>query len=344
VPPRLDDRYELTTDLLGSGNFGEVWRAEDTHQDQTVAIKLFRDHVALDAVLLEARAQTRLQPLLAHPHVLPLLNVVLKPPRPFIVMPYMPRGSVEAKLTGGNTNLVEAVRWARDALDGLAYVHGLGVLHRDVKPNNLLLDEHDRVRLSDFGIAEDTLKGSAGQMAYGAHQAPEFYLNGTTSAATDIWAMGCTLYRLITDNQYPFGSPLRVDDMLQGKFTPAQQVNPQVPLRLSSVVKTALSVDPGDRFRSALEMVGALSGCRIANGWSHEIDEGGRQLWRSAVSKGTYLMELAGHGGRQELSVCLRPRDGKAQRCVYRRKFTRPSDTKKELRRLLLVVVDGGYI
>jgi serine/threonine protein kinase len=138
----LDDGRYCAEQWLGEGNFGEVYAGTDTHQDAPVAIKLFREDVDFDAVMLEAQIQTRLSRNL---HVVSMRNVILDPPRPFVVMDYCPAGSVQARLEATGASLVEAIQWTRDALIGLAHAHSLGVLHRDIKPANWLLLANDRV-------------------------------------------------------------------------------------------------------------------------------------------------------------------------------------------------------
>src|SRR5438128_12578028 len=120
----IDQRY-LLIDHLGNGNFGEVWRARDLWQDAEVAIKLVAPHVTLDEVLLETQLLTRLRD---HERVVTVRNVSIEPPMPFIVMDYLSNGSVEARLESGQVSLVQAVRWTRNALAGLAHAHAMGVL------------------------------------------------------------------------------------------------------------------------------------------------------------------------------------------------------------------------
>jgi serine/threonine protein kinase len=110
-----DGRYRLV-ELLGSGSFGEVWRGYDLYQDTEVAVKLMDPDADIDEVLSESRLQSRLRD---HSHVVTLHNVVLGPPGFFIVMQFLSNGSIEDRLERGEVSLVEAVRWVREALDGL---------------------------------------------------------------------------------------------------------------------------------------------------------------------------------------------------------------------------------
>lgn len=284
--PLIANRYRLVRHL-GNGNFGEVWRGRDTQQDAEVAIKLVAPYVTLDEVLLETQLLTRLRD---HDRVVTVRNVSIEPPVPFIVMDYLANGSVEVRLEAGQVSLVQAVRWTRNALAGLAHAHALGVVHRDVKPGNLLLDGEERAVLSDFGIAEDTIRGRlANPATYGLHAAPELVQGQGSSVQTDIFAIGCTLYRLLTGT-YPFAS---IDDIRNG-VQPAEvhTLNPQIPLSLRNVVRTSVAANPADRFPDARRMSEALGRCGIRNSWSRLDDPDAIDAWSAETSDGVYDLRV----------------------------------------------------
>jgi serine/threonine-protein kinase len=291
--PLIANRYRLA-EHLGNGNFGEVWRGRDTQQGAEVAVKLVAPHVTLDEVLLETQLLTRLRD---HDRVVTIRNVSIEPPLPFIVMDYLPKGSVEARLDADNISVVEAVRWTRNALAGLAHAHALGVLHRDIKPGNLLIDNEERAVLSDFGIAEDTIRGLLANAAvYGLHAAPELLQGQPSSVQTDIFAMGCTLYRLLT-GEHPFSS---IDEIRTGTVpVDVHRLNPQIPLSLRNVVGTALVPDPAARFADARRMREAIDSCEIRNSWTQVDDPGAIDAWSAGTSDGVY-----------DLRVTQRPRVG----------------------------------
>jgi len=291
--PLIANRYRLVRHL-GNGNFGEVWRGRDTQQDVEVAVKLVAPYVTLDEVLLETQLLARLRD---HDRVVTVRNVSIEPPVPFIVMDYLANGSVEVRLEAGQVSLVQAVRWTRNALAGLTHAHALGVLHRDIKPGNLLLDAEERAALSDFGIAEDTILGRlANPATYGLHAAPELLQGQGSSVQTDIFAIGCTLYRLLTGT-YPFAS---IDDIRNGD-QPANvhTLNPQIPLSLRNVVRTSLALSPDERYADARRMSEALGRCGIRNSWIRVDDPAAIDAWSAETSDGVY-----------DLRVTRRPRVG----------------------------------
>jgi serine/threonine-protein kinase len=334
LPVIHNGRYPLVRSL-GSGSFGEVWLASDVFQGDDVAIKLLAPHVQLDAALLEAQVLTRLR---LHERVVTIRNIELAPPVPFIAMDYMPGGSVGARLDVGEVTLLEAVRWTREGLDGLAHAHDEQVLHRDLKPDNLLLDTNGRAVLSDFGIAEDTMRSLlVVPDIYVPHMAPELLTGAASSRASDIFAMGCTLYRLLTGSR-PFASPT---DAARGAFTAPHRINQQIPMSVSRVVAKALAVDPDDRHDDARSMLSELMSCRVAYCWSRADEPGDLETWRAAGADGEYVLRLQ-QRRRGDFLVAVTRDKGKNPRHTFKEVFGRSSDAERQRRNLLTSLVETG--
>ena len=148
------------------GGMGSVWLAEDSMLGRQVAAKLLAEQFASQPLFVkrferEARTAAALS---GHPNVVTIYDVGEHAGRPFIVMAYLPGGSVRDRIKAGTVDRAAAVDWIHDAADALDFAHARGVVHRDVKPQNLLFDFHDHVVVADFGIAraayEDTLTAS----------------------------------------------------------------------------------------------------------------------------------------------------------------------------------------
>jgi serine/threonine protein kinase len=331
----IDQRY-LLIDHLGNGNFGEVWRAHDLWQDAEVAIKLVAPHVTLDEVLLETQLLTRLR---EHDRVITVRNVSIAPPLPYIVMDYLANGLVEPKLASSAVSLVEAVRWTRNALAGLGHAHALGVLHRDIKPGNLLLDDELRAVLSDFGIAEDTVRNLlANPAVYGVHAAPELLQGGGSSVQTDVFAMGCTLYRLVTGT-YPFASIADIQAWVEPED--AHRLNPQIPLSLTRVLRKALARDPADRYADARRMNEQLGDCGIRNAWTKVPDPTSIEAWSAEAPEGTYELRVVTRPRARDFEVIARLDQGAGLRQVLRQTCQTRARALKERRQVLVRVVEG---
>ncbi len=332
-----DGRYRFDAPL-GSGAFGVVYRGFDTFLDIAVAIKVFDEvdedaEVELDAVLDEAR----IHQLCAHANVARIRDVRVEPPMPLVVMDLYERGSVEALVNDGGAPYADANRLVRGALDGLAHAHELGVLHRDIKPANMLLDDRGNALLSDFGLAEDTVRQRLVSPAvYVPHAAPEILAGKSSSIASDIWAMGATLYRLVT-GAYPFTSAAAA---AAGEYVPPQRLNPQVPKCLQDIISRALSVEPASRYPSAKAMLADLTNCRAVCSWIRVIDAE-LETWRASTADGEAEVRLVPRGGLVELEIRLDRGSGFRRVMGSRRPPMSPARARQAMATVMRRVVQG---
>jgi eukaryotic-like serine/threonine-protein kinase len=228
-------RYQLGR-TLGSGGMAIVYQAHDRELGRVVAVKRLADNLShdrsfRDRFLREAQLAARL----SHPHLVRVYDFGHDPDgRPFIVMEYVEGGSLaEALARDGALSPARVVAVARDCCSGLAYAHAAGLVHRDLKPQNLLLDLDGRVKIADFGIARSldgtslTLTGSV--LGTAGYLAPEQAGGEQATAAADIYGLGVTLHQLAT-----------------GGMPGADAPHP-LPEPVSSVVARCLDPDPGRR-------------------------------------------------------------------------------------------------
>ena len=254
--------YELLAEI-GRGGMGVVYRARQAGTNRTVAVKLLADDPAASARLLaEARAAARLD----HPGIVPIFEVGEHAGRPFLAMAHVPGGSLAARLAGGPLAPREAARIVRDAARAVQHAHDHGVIHRDLKPGNVLLEPDGRPRVTDFGLAkrsgERTLTADGAILGTPEYMPPEFAVGRATAAgpAADVYGLGAVLYALLTGRP-PFagGTPLEtLRRVAEDAPVPPRDLRPDIERGLQAVCLKCLEKDPAHRYRSAEEMAADL--------------------------------------------------------------------------------------
>ncbi|MFJ8533006.1 serine/threonine-protein kinase [Streptomyces sp. NPDC093591] len=250
-------RYRLLA-KLGHGGMGTVWRAKDETVDREVAVKEPRvpDHLpereranAFERMRREARAAARLD----HPAVVNVHDVAVVDGRPWIVMELVQGRSLGAALQEGTLGARDTARIGLEVLGALEAAHAAGILHRDVKPDNVLLGRHDRVVLTDFGIAqiegETNLTDTGGFVGSPEYIAPERVLGQRPGPASDLWSLGVVLYAA-SEGVSPFrrsNTPATLQSVLNA--TPAPPASAQGPL--ADAINGLLQKDPARRPNAA---------------------------------------------------------------------------------------------
>ena len=261
--------YEIKG-LLGRGGMGVVLKAFDPALRRNVAIKVLSTTLASSGVarqrfLREARAAAAV----VHPHVVAVYAVVESPTQPFMVMEYVPGRSLQERLDKqGALSLMEILRIGMQTADGLAAAHAQGLVHRDVKPANILLEDNvERVRLSDFGLARaaaDAAVTRSGVVAGTPHyMAPEQALGHAADQRSDLFSLGSTLYSMCAGHP-PFRAetPLAVlKRVCDDKARPLLEVNSETPPWLDGVISRLMHKDPACRFQTAAEVSDLLRRC-----------------------------------------------------------------------------------
>ncbi len=258
IPPSLRERFEGFT-LIGRGGMGAVYRAHDFRLRRDVAIKLLLagDPGSRSGFLHEARSQARI----LHPRVCEVFEAGVADHVPFIVMRHVAGGSLD-KL-GPTIPLEEKARIVRDVAFALHEAHRLGIVHRDVKPGNILVERGEdgawRAYIADFGIARDPTAGApeapSGVQGTPAYMAPEQAegATGSLDRRTDVYGLGAALYGVLA-GRAPFSAPKLGELLALVKATPPvplRAIKPSTPLDLDAITMRCLEKDPAQRYESA---------------------------------------------------------------------------------------------
>ncbi|MGA9859677.1 MAG: serine/threonine-protein kinase [Solirubrobacteraceae bacterium] len=195
-----EGRYRLTQ-RLGAGGMASVWLGVDERLGRPVAVKIVADTLAGDEQWVRRfNREARAAAALSHRGVVPVFDYGVEDGRPYLIMEYIPGGTLAARLSGDGDGVPDAEAVAGDLLEALGAVHAAGILHRDIKPANLLLDEHGYVRLTDFGIAqpEDASALTQPGLVVGTlrYLAPEVAAGGPASIQSDLYSVGVVLRQL----------------------------------------------------------------------------------------------------------------------------------------------------
>jgi eukaryotic-like serine/threonine-protein kinase len=271
------DRYRLLS-RIATGGMGEVWRAEDTVLDREVAVKILKHEYADDPTFRNRfQAEARHAAGLSHHNIASVFDFGETGEedgsgvqRPFLVMELVPGQPLSELLRSGDPMPPEqAVDLVAQVADGIAAAHAMGIVHRDVKPANLLVTPDGTVKITDFGIARVTDGASVtltGQIIGTPHYiSPEQAEGASATAASDIYALGVVLYECLAGRR-PFNRDTPIQVALAHVREPVPALGPEVPGWLRAVVDRALAKRPEDRFGSAGELGTALRGGAAAAG------------------------------------------------------------------------------
>ncbi len=271
------ERYELE-ELVGTGGMSSVYRARDRLLERRVAIKLLHEHYSRDEDYVERfRREARAAAKLSHPNIVTVIDRGEADGRQFIVFEYVDGENLKQLVADkGRLPVREALELGIQIGRALAFAHAQGLVHRDVKPQNVLLGGGD-AKVTDFGIAR-SLDGQIGLTQTGTvlgtseYISPEQATGRQVDARTDIYSLGVVLYELLA-GQPPYSGDSFVSVAMRHMNDPVPSIThtrPDVPLRVDAALRRALAKDPDDRFQAMDELVAELSVCLAGLG---ELDD-----------------------------------------------------------------------
>ncbi len=289
--PVIGGRYEVLG-LLGAGGMGSVYRVRDRELDEVVALKMLkRELMALPGVLERFKREVKLARRVTHPNVARTFDIGEHEGEKFLTMEYIDGEPLSAELArGGALSVARALSIARAACAGLTAAHSAGVVHRDLKPDNVMLEKSGRVVVTDFGIArtrvEDASPGKTVGVAMGtpAYMAPEqVEAAENVDGRADIYALGVTLFQMLTDElPWQGDSPFALAAARLTAPPPDPRTQrPDLPEAVAGLVLRCMARSPDDRPASARDLARTLA--ELISTWSDATEEPPISVWRPAL-------------------------------------------------------------
>ncbi|MEK7402513.1 MAG: serine/threonine-protein kinase [Gemmatimonadota bacterium] len=252
---------------IGGGGMASVFLGEHAQLGKPVVLKMLHSHLAKDAEMMERfRREARAASELVHPHIVPIIDAGEHGGVVFTVMPFIAGGSLAERVAHGPQPAVEVASAVAQTASALDYAHRRGIVHRDVKPDNILFDEDGHALVTDFGIAEARSQGrlTASGRAMGTphYMSPEQAMGKLVDGRSDVYALGVLMYEALVGAP-PFDGP---DGFAVGYKqvheapVPAIQVNTDIPLAMNEIVMKCLIKAPADRYARANDLADALVG------------------------------------------------------------------------------------
>jgi serine/threonine-protein kinase len=291
---------------LGSGGFGTVYLAEDTWIDKKVAIKVPHRQANLD--FGELLHEPRLLAALNHPNIVSVLTAEKQDGLFFIVMEYVPGETLEALIIrDGTLDLTRALDFTCQICNAVDHAHAHGVLHRDLRPANVLVTEQGLIKVADFGTSRFLEIAAHGTTVIGSppYMAPEQF-HGKAVFASDLYSLGVTMYQMLTGTlPYDTPSPADIDRLMTGELVSAPRLrNPKIPKAVSDVILKAMAPEIPARYQRARDLLEDVLAARSA-----------------PVRKASRTPEPSGAELPSELHHRIRSRDSPAPRfCWHCRK------------------------
>lgn len=221
-----------------------------------------------------------------HPNVVPIQYACETSDEICLAMRYFPRGSLSDRIATGPLQLGLVLKMMREVLSGLGHIHSRSFVHLDVKPSNVLFSDTDEAMVADFGQSRRAVDGVVqGPKMYIPAMPPEMFIHHVAIVPSDVYHAGLLLYRAVNGDafykaQVPVDRNVLVQKIVAGTFPNRSTFMPHVPKRIRTIIRTALKVDPAERYQTTREMSDALAKVRVPNDWKINASPAGAIEWR----------------------------------------------------------------
>src|SRR5215213_1075637 len=262
----LDNRYDVVRPL-GSGGMGEVYLARDRVLGRDVALKVLRRQYAGDEEFAERfRREAMSAAALSHPNIVQVYDRgETEEKASYIAMEYVPGGTLKERIsTEGPLEAADAAALGAQVAEALGAAHDRGMVHRDIKPQNVLLTANGRAKVADFGIARAgssvTISKTGSVMGTAGYMSPEQALGKSATPKSDLYSLGVVLYEALTcELPYTADNPIAVSmKHVNEPLRPPREINPRIPEGMNALVTKLLTKDPEDRYADAEELADDL--------------------------------------------------------------------------------------
>jgi serine/threonine protein kinase len=265
----FDSRYKIER-IIGVGGMAVVYKAFDLLMRRTVAVKVLKDEIASDVPSVKRFInESKAVAMLSHPNIVNIYDVSVRDNAKYIVMEYIEGVTLKNYMTRkGRLSYREVISYAEQILHALEHAHSKGIVHRDIKPQNIMILQNGIIKVMDFGIAKlpnaETVTMEDKAIGTVFYISPEQVTGKKIDARSDLYSLGVMLYEMAT-GKLPFNSDSTVAiAMMQVSDEPAppRSIDPEIPVGLEQIIMTAMEKDPADRFANASEMLRCVTKLR----------------------------------------------------------------------------------
>ena len=295
-------RYEIVS-KLGSGGMAVVYKAMDTVLNRMVTVKIMQEQLSSNQqFVVRFRKEAQAVAALSHPNIVKVYDVGRSEEgQHYLIMEYVEgRTLKEVIQKNGSFSVSAALDYVNQILAGLRHAHSYGVIHRDIKPQNIMVTPNNQVKIMDFGLAmnlsDSTMTYDSTVFGSVYYIAPEIAQKGTGDARADIYSTGIVLYEMLT-GELPFSgdSPITIAlQHVEGNYTPADEIDDDIPYEVARIVDKAMAVDPEERYHSVKSMMRDIERAAAQHGIhlsSVSVDEGSEAMRTAALGNTAMVAE-----------------------------------------------------